>query len=263
MPDNHELIERLRRSTVQVVNGYSGGSGVVWDANGTIVTNAHVARVEKPHVIDMSGRRFPARVIKHDRERDLAVLETGVRDLHPAQIGDSAALKPGHLVLAVGNPFGVAGAVSIGVVHAVGPVYFGPRGDWVQADVRLAPGNSGGMLADTQGRVVGINTMIADGLGLAIPSNEAQEFATGQPDGVRLGVEMIGVREGLVVVGVERGSLAERAQVIVGDVLRCTPDQLRRMLADVTLAGSADIPVLRGGRVRTLRIHTRAEAKAA
>lgn len=263
MPDNHELIERLRRSTVQVVNGHSGGSGVVWDANGTIVTNSHVARSEEPRVIDLSGRRFPARVIKHDPERDLAVLETGVRDLHPAQIGDSSVLKPGQLVLAVGNPFGVAGAVSIGVVHAVGPVYFGPRGNWVQADVRLAPGNSGGMLADTEGRVVGINTMIANGLGLAIPSNEAREFATGQTGRVWLGVEMIGVREGLVVIGVERGSLAERAHVLVGDVLRCTADQLRRLLADVKRAGSAEIPVLRGWRIKALRIHMHVETKAA
>jgi len=119
------------------------------------------------------------------------------------------------------------------------------------------------MLADAQGRVVGINTMIANGVGLAIPSNEAREFATGQSARVQLGVEMIRVREGLVVIGVERGSAAERAQVLVGDVLRCTTDQLRRLLADVKRAGSADIPVLRGGRIRTLRVHMHVEAKAA
>ena len=87
----------------------------------------------------------------------------------PAAIGDSDSLRPGHFVLALGNPLGLTGAISAGVAHAASR-------DWVQADVRLAPGNSGGMLADAAGRVIGINTMIVHGLALAIPSNQVEAF---------------------------------------------------------------------------------------
>jgi serine protease Do len=130
--------------------------------------------------------------------------------------------------------------------------------------VRLAPGYSGGILADAEGRVIGINTMIFHGLGLAIPSNEVRDFVSGVADTVRLGVEMIPVREGLMVVGTERGSLAERSGVRIGDLLRVTPEKLRQLLSDVKVKGSADIPILRGGQMKTLRVHTvEAGARAA
>jgi serine protease Do len=257
-----ELVERLRRSLVQVANGNGGGAGVVWDAKGAVVTNAHVLRGRKIHVVDPDGRKSPARVVRHDYARDLAVLETDLK-LEPASIGDSSAARPGQLVFAVGNPMGQTGAVTMGMIHAVGPL--GPRTGrrWIQADVHLAPGNSGGMLATAEGQVIGINTMIFNGLGLAIPSNEAGAFAAGDEDRVRLGVEMIPVAEGLVVVAIERGSLAERAGMVVGDVLRAAPEELLQLLAGAKRAGVIEIPALRGGQPKKLRVHTAQEARAA
>src|SRR5579885_3859945 len=153
------VAENLRRSTVHVRDG---GSGVIWRPD-LIVTNAHVARGDR-HAVDLwDGRRVDGAVIKRDPRRDLALLR--VPRIDPAaRIGDSSALRPGQIVVAIGNPFGFIGALSSGIVHA-------QNRRWIQADIRLAPGNSGGPLADAEGRVVGINTMIAGGFAYSIPSN--------------------------------------------------------------------------------------------
>jgi serine protease Do len=256
------LIERLRKSTVQVTDGRGHGAGVAWDADGAIVTNAHVIRGRSLRVIGADGQSAPARIVKHDSERDLALLETELR-VPPASIGDSSALRPGEIVFAVGNPRGHAGAVTMGTIHAIGPLQLGARTNWIQADVHLAPGNSGGLLANAAGELIGINTMVMNGLGLAISSNEVRRFINGEVERVRLGVEMIPSREGLVVVGIEHASLAERAHVLIGDVLRCTAGELRDLLAGIQQNGSADIPILRGGKAKTLRVHLGTEARAA
>lgn len=175
-PGFAEVAERLRHSTVEVhACGYAGGSGVILHVNGAIITNAHVARWPRVDVRLLDGRRFTGEVVRRDASRDLALLRIRATGLRPAPLGDSSSLRPGEIVIAVGNPFGFSGAVSTGIVHALGtlPNLGGP---WVQSDVRLAPGNSGGPLADASGRVIGINTMIAGGLALAIPSRAVQRF---------------------------------------------------------------------------------------
>jgi serine protease Do len=168
-----QIIDKLRRSTVQVLSGRGGGSGVVW-GNGVVVTNAHVASGRQVEIVDAEGRRKSARITKRNIDRDLAVLEVPGGDLPRAEIGDSGSLRSGQIVLAIGHPLGIAGAVAVGVIHAAE----GQR--WIQADIRLAPGNSGGILADSAGRVIGINTMIFNGLGFAIPSREVNEFLRSQ-----------------------------------------------------------------------------------
>ena len=170
-----EVAERLRQSTVQILHRGGGGSGIVWDNQGHILTNSHVMYGDEAQVMDCAGRRFRARVICRDRAHDLALLETSVA-LDPAPIGDSGAVRTGQIVIAVGNPLGVPGAVAVGIVHATGPVGFGFSGNWIQADVRLAPGNSGGVLADAEGRMIGVNTLVFNGLGLAIPARDAAAF---------------------------------------------------------------------------------------
>lgn len=170
-----QMIEKLRRSTVQVLNGGSGGSGVVW-APGLIVTNAHVASGGRTEIVDANGRRMSAAVVRSDPDRDLALIHIASSDLPVAEIGDSASLRSGELVLAIGNPLGMPGAAAFGTIHAAGPLGFGARKNWIQADIRLAPGNSGGILADAAGRVIGINTMIFHGIGLAIPSRDVNYF---------------------------------------------------------------------------------------
>ncbi len=169
------LIEHLRRSTVQVLSGRGGGSGVVWDRTGLIVTNAHVAAGRYAEVVDSAGQRRNARIIRRDRERDLALLVVAAPDLEPAEIADSDRLRPGQIAVAVGMP----GAV-VGVIHAAAA-----GNKWVQADLHLAPGYSGGVLADAGGRVIGINTMIFRGIGLAIPSNEVSKFVREELRGAR------------------------------------------------------------------------------
>ena len=166
-----EVAERLRRSTVQVFSAksQSGGSGVIWGADGVIVTNAHVARSFNNQVELWDGRRLEARVTSYDSNRDLAVLRVTADELPAATAGDSAALRPGELAIAIGSPLGFSGALTTGVIHSVGPVPGMGRRSWVRATARLAPGNSGGPLANADGRVVGINTAIAHGLGLAVP----------------------------------------------------------------------------------------------
>ena len=180
MSGYEQIIDKLRRSTVQLLDRRGGGSGFVWDSNGRIVTNAHVVPGAHTEIIDASGRRHSARITQRDPERDLALIEVPGAGLEPAAIGDCESLRRGQIVLAMGNPLGITGAVAAGIIHAVGPLGFGARKNWIQADIRLAPGNSGGILADAAGRVIGVNTMIFHGIGLAIPVNEVNQFVLGQ-----------------------------------------------------------------------------------
>lgn len=170
----------LRYSTVQVRSRRTGvGSGVIWDS-GLVITNAHVVRGSRATVELSDGRVLDAVCTVRDAHQDLAALEVAAVDNRAATIGNSDTLRVGQLVLAVGNPLGIVGALTTGIIHAIAPKDAFSK--WVQADVRLAPGNSGGPLADAQGRVIGINTLIAGGVALAVPSNVVDRF-------VRRGVE--------------------------------------------------------------------------
>jgi len=172
-----EIAEKLRRSTVLVPAGGRGsGSGVIWSSDGTVITNAHVARGTKISLQLWDGREFQATVASRDPHRDLAALHIDATNLPSASVADSSKVRPGELAIAIGNPLGFVGALTTGVIHAVGSIHGLGSQSWVQADVRLAPGNSGGPLADARGRVIGINTMVAGRLALAIPSNVVQNF---------------------------------------------------------------------------------------
>jgi serine protease Do len=211
-----EVVERLRRSTVQVKAGPNGGgSGVVWSSSGQIVTNAHV--VEGAGAVEVElwdGGRFAARIRKRDRRRDLALLEVDASGLRAAASGDSNALRVGELVIAVGNPMGFIGAASTGVVHRV------EYRSWLVSKLRLAPGNSGGPLANARGEVVGINTMIAGGLAFAIPSNSVTQFLNAQAHADSgLGVVVRPISAGLIVLEVIPQSPADRASLLQGDIL--------------------------------------------
>jgi serine protease Do len=233
-----EVAERLRRSTVHIGSGGRGhGSGIIVKSgansapksDAVIVTNAHVAAVGPPAVTLWDGRSFQARIDALDRRRDLALLRIPASDsdeLPAAALGDSNRLRPGELVIAIGNPLGFMGALTAGIVHAVGPLPgLGPR-KWIQAGVRLAPGNSGGPLADAAGTVVGVNTMVAGRLGLAVPSNEVTRLLSGnQPQllGVVLQPVPLSIegreRLGLRIVEILPDSAASRASLLPGDIL--------------------------------------------
>jgi len=255
-----EIAERLRRSTVLVQpNDRGAGSGILWNADGLILTNAHVASTSRARIQLWDGRQFQATVASRDPRRDLAALQIAASGLPAAIAADSSQVRPGELAVAIGNPLGFLGALTTGVVHAVGPLRrFGSR-TWIQADVRLAPGNSGGPLADAQGRVIGINTMVAGRLALAIPSNAATQFLAGETRGTWLGVTVCPVHVphgdrrafGLVVLEVQPGSPAAHASLLTGDILLGTEAGRFTSLED--LAGVLELPNPRVLRLEFLR----------
>ncbi|MCA1823433.1 MAG: trypsin-like peptidase domain-containing protein [Frankia sp.] len=182
------VAERMRRSVVslQVVRRFAAGeaggagSGVVLSADGLLLTSAHVvAGTGGGAAITHDGQELPFDVIGRDALSDLAVVRAIGGELHAAELGDADRLRVGQLVVAVGNPHGLSGSVTAGVVSALGrslPTRSGAATrlveNVIQTDAALNPGNSGGALADARGRVVGINTAVAGiGLGLAVPIN--------------------------------------------------------------------------------------------
>jgi len=171
-----DVADRLRRVTVQVRAGSrSAGAGVVWLRRGLVVTNAHVATGATAEVVLPDGRALDARLLARDPRRDLAAFVLPAGDHAAAIRVDARGLRPGELVVAVGHPLGVAYAAALGIVHRAPNGGRGP-GAWLQADIRLAPGNSGGPLADAAGRIVGINAMIVGGLGFAVPTHVVERF---------------------------------------------------------------------------------------
>lgn len=273
-PGFGEIAERLRRVTVHVTENGSG-SGVICDPYGTIVTNSHVVRGDRARVTLWDGRSLPGTVTARNRERDLAVIRVAGVDLPAITIADGAPVQPGSLAIAVGNPLGFSGAASAGIVQAVGPLPgLGPRG-WIQAQVQLAPGNSGGPLADVEGRLIGINTMVAGPLGLAIPNTAVLAFLRGdRPRRLGISVDLARFQRGdvgLVLTGVESGGPAAEASLRRGDVLLSAGGERVRSIDDLAIrieAAGDVLPVrfLRGGdpavREVAVRLPSR-EARAA
>jgi serine protease Do len=169
------LAAALRRVTVELTDTERAiGSGVVW-APERVVTNAHVVARPRLMVRRADSASFDGLVVARDRHADLALLHVPGLGLPAADVGSADELRVGSLLVAVGHPFGVRGALTTGIVHAMGSIGRGKR-CWILGDLRLAPGNSGGPLADARGRVVGINAMIVGGLALAIPASEVTGF---------------------------------------------------------------------------------------
>ncbi len=172
---------RARRSVVQVHSArYGAGTGVVVQAAGLIVTNAHVVKKRYPRVTLADGRTLRAQVLGYDADEDLAALSVEADGLEALALADSRSARPGDLVQALGHPWGVVGAATAGVVVALEAGWLEPplRGrDWIVADLHLWPGNSGGPLLDAAGRVLGLNTMlIGTGLGVAVPAHRVGAF---------------------------------------------------------------------------------------
>src|SRR4051812_36481271 len=250
--------------------GWSGGgsgSAVVVTADGVLLTSAHVvAGAERATAEFVDGREVPAKVVGRDPLSDLAVIRATEGGFRPAPLGDAARLKVGQLVIAVGTPLGFAGTVTAGVVSALGRSMASRDGkasrlveNVIQTDAALNPGNSGGALADSRGRVVGINTAVAGiGLGLAVPIDAGTRRIVSQliehgrmrraylgivggprplPSAIAASIER---PRGLEVVQLLDGSPAARAGIRPGDVIV--------ELGGRTVEGVGDLPrVLDGG----------------
>ena len=281
-----QMIERAHKSVVQIRSGgRGGGAGVIWDKDGFVLTNYHVVagrrRGRKVQVILQDGRTFDAEVVKRGQSLDLALLQLwgSPGDLPTAPVGDSDKLRVGELVFAIGHPWGRLGSVTAGIVSGLGVVR-GPGGRtrYIQSDVSLAPGNSGGPLLNARGEVVGINTMIFGSLALSIPSNTASAWLAGAKERrPRLGVGILPVElpaylsrkdrvgeAGLMVVAVERGGPADRAGLLIGDLLLGVADEPAddvESLLDI-LASARDtvrLRVVRGGAISEIDVDLGAE----
>jgi len=258
--------------------GESLGSGVVFTSDGFLLTNAHVVgRAQSGTASFADGTSAPFTVVGADPLSDLAVLRASGATPPPAELGEADQLVVGQLVVAVGNPLGLAGSVTAGVVSALGRSLPTPGGrlveDVIQTDAALNPGNSGGALADSQARVVGINTAVAGvGLGMAVPVNATTRriISTLMRDGkVRrayLGLvsmpgplpvplqERFGRRTGLRVSQVVPGSPADRAGLRTGDLLLTAAGQpvekaqdLQRLMFADAIGKPFAITVMRNG----------------
>ena len=264
------------------------GSAVAIEPAGHLVTSAHVvAGSEQGTATFVDGAELPFRVVGRDALSDLAVVRTTAGTPPPAPLGDAGRLRVGQLVVAIGNPLGFAGTVTAGVVSALGRSLAARDGrasrlveNVIQTDAALNPGNSGGALADSRGRVVGINTAVAGiGLGLAVPIDRSTRqileslIMEGRVRRAFLGIvggtrplgealaERLGRRRGLEVVQLMEPSPAAAAGLRVGDVLlefdgdpvEGVADLQRRLIGDA-VGRRLDVRIERGGELRSVSI---------
>ncbi len=278
-----ELVERFAAPP-------GSGSGLIFDGAGYVLTNFHVVEDRTSITVVLhDDRECPAALVGSDPKTDLAVLKISAADLQPLVFGDSDALEVGDWVLAVGSPFGLVHTVTHGIVSAKGrtrvPGIEIDYQDFIQTDASINPGNSGGPLLNLRGEVVGINTAIATqsdgqstGIAFTIPSNRAARIAEqlklhGAVARGWLGVsfaeldaadrELLGVavRRSVIVERVLRDSPAERAGLMVEDVIvevRDKPvtgaEQLRGLIADLGPDVTARLSVLRDGAQRHIDV---------
>lgn len=272
------MIEGAQRSVVQVRSGGRGiGAGVIWPGDGLVLTNYHVVAGGRGNVkvAFHDGRTLDADVMKSSRSLDLALLRVGrENDLPAALIGDSDALRVGELVYAIGHPWGRIGAVSAGIVGELRR----PGSSYIRSDVALAPGNSGGPLLNARGEVVAINAMTFGSMALSIPSNAAGAWVAGERR-PRLGIGVLPVEipaslrgeagaSGLVIAAVESGGAADRAGLLVGDVLLVAAGdplaESETLLEAIARAGEAvTLRVMRGGRIVLMEVRLEEAGRAA
>jgi S1-C subfamily serine protease len=260
--------------------GRGTGSGFVFTPDGYIMTNSHVVHgASDTEVMLIDGRRFRARLVGDDPGTDLAVIRVAAPDLKVARLGDSRSLKPGQLVVAIGNPYGFQCSVTTGVVSALGRSLRSISGrlidDVIQTDAALNPGNSGGPLVTACGEVVGVNTaivMAAQGICFAIPSSTARQVAgplirTGHIRRAYVGLggqnvnlprrlvryHALPAASGVLIIQVEPNSPAGRAGILERDLLVefdgqpvTGIDDLRRMLTEQRIGVRTPMTIIRG-----------------
>jgi S1-C subfamily serine protease len=299
-----ELLDAYSRAVIGVVEGLGPtviciepprgenrggtGSGVLLTPDGYALTNSHVVDGRKRlTAVTEEGDRLDAELVGDDPHTDLALVRLAARELPFAELGDSDALRVGQLVIAMGNPLGFRSTVSTGVVSATGRAMRGVGGrlieNVVQHTAPLNPGNSGGPLVDTRGRVVGVNTAIiamAQGLGFAVPSNTAhwvvgELLAHGQVRRRWLGISGTTIAvpralarkldliadEAVEIIEVDRNGPAAKAGVRSGDVIvaaagrvTTTVDDLSRIITVAPAAEPLELTIIRNDRLIELKV---------
>ncbi len=263
------------------------GSGFIVSPDGLILTNNHVVKDMKDIKVTLSGNReYKAKVVGADPESDIALIKIDAKGLPTVTWGDSSKLHVGEIVVAVGNPFGLSGTVTNGIVSATGRTNVGIIGyeDFIQTDAPINPGNSGGPLVNIKGEVVGITTAIASqsggymGVGFAIPSDSAkmvmdQLLKHGKVERGLLGVNIQDVSQalaksfgrpdtnGALVSQVVPGGPAEKAGVKAGDIIlqfNDTPitgaSELKNIVGQTKVGSSANLTLWRDKKTITLKV---------
>ncbi|HEY3009675.1 MAG TPA: trypsin-like peptidase domain-containing protein [Micromonosporaceae bacterium] len=252
-------------SVVSINTGSGEGSGVILTADGYILTNNHVvasAQGDTMRVIFSDGKTATARLVGTDPKTDLGVIKAeGVSGLKPGKFGDSDSVQIGDTVLAVGNPLGLQGSVTAGIISAKDrTIQAGNQGSapqsnvsslsgMLQTDAPINPGNSGGALVNTSAQVIGINSAIATngsdgniGVGFAIPSNKAKQVADALMKGQKISHPFLGVsvgnadNGGATVARVQSGSPADKAGLQQGDVITKFGDKVINTSDDLVSA---------------------------
>ena len=270
------LVEQASASVVTITadggRGTSQGSGFVLDRDGHIVTNQHVVgSATRVSVHFADGTEAPATVVGADASTDLAVVkvEADAAELVPLELADSAAVRVGDDVVAIGSPFGLEQTVTAGIVSAVGRELSAPNGfaidDAIQTDAAINSGNSGGPLLDLEGRVIGVNSQIESrsggnvGVGFAVPSSTVERIAAaliadGEVRHPYLGVTLESGDGGARIGEVRSGTAAERAGLRAGDVITAADgatvadaEDLRRVLATMQPGDRVRLAVERAG----------------
>ncbi|MFN4217127.1 MAG: trypsin-like peptidase domain-containing protein, partial [Brevinematales bacterium] len=259
------------------------GSGFIVSKDGYIFSNYHVVKEATKIVVVLSdNRQFEAKLVGYDEELDFAILKINAKNLPVVAIGDSDTVQVGDFAIAIGNPFGLSGTYTLGIVSAVGRQGMTGFQKFIQTDTAVNPGNSGGPLINIRGQVIGINTAIRsqtgayEGISFAIPINTAiasanQILTKGSVERGYMGVvlgeiddttkKLLKIENGVLIARVEAGTPAERAGLKARDIILkvngksvSSPDEVQLMVGSQMPGSTITLEILRDGKKETIRV---------
>jgi serine protease Do len=265
---------------------HSLGSGVIVSSDGYIVTNNHVVEGADEIIITLADdeKEYKAKIIGQDSKTDLAVIKIEAKALHVASFGDSSTLQEGDVVFAIGNPFGMGGTVTQGIISALNKnnVGLNQYENFIQTDASINPGNSGGALVDSRGALIGINSAILSrsggnhGIGFAIPSNMVQKIATSLIESGKIERGFMGVsisdltndlkelyesKNGALILMIEKDSPAEKAGLQISDLILevdgvtiKNSNELKHTIASIAPGKTVSITYERDKKVKTTKV---------
>lgn len=277
---------RLPELKQQERKSHSLGSGVIISSDGYIVTNHHVVEGADEILITLANdeKEYKAKIIGEDPKTDLAVIKIDAKDLHVASFGDSSSLQEGDVVFAIGNPFGMGGTVTQGIISALNKnnVGLNQYENFIQTDASINPGNSGGALVDSRGALIGINSAILSrsggnhGIGFAIPSNMVHKIITSLIENGKIERGFMGVsisdltndlkelyenKHGALILMIEKDSPAEKGGLQVSDLILevdgvkiKNSNELKNTIAGISPDKTVSITYERDKKIKTTKV---------